>query len=93
LGSCYRNVGRYEEAITAYKKALQKNPDDIFTHLNLAVTYVKLGREEEAQAKAKEVIRIHPKYSLAHFAKTLHGKNQSRVDDYIECLRKAGLPE
>jgi adenylate cyclase len=91
LGSCYRNVGRYEEAITAYKKALQKNPDDIFAHIELAITYVKLGREEEARAEAKEVIRIHPKFSLANFAKTLHGKDQSRVDDYIECLRKAGL--
>jgi adenylate cyclase len=93
LGGCYRNVGRYEEAITAYKKALQKNPDDIFTHIGLAVTYVKLGRYEEAQAEAKEVIRIHPKFSLAHFAKSVHGTDQSRAKDYIESLRKAGLPE
>jgi adenylate cyclase len=93
LGGCYRRVGRYEEAITAYKKALLKNPDDIFTHLHLAVTYVKLGREEEARAEAKEVIRIHPKFSLAHYAKSIHGKDQAGVDDYLECLHKAGLPE
>jgi len=93
LGRAYRNVGRYEEAITAYKKALQINPDDIFTHIGMAVTYVKLGREEDARAEAKEVIRIHPKFSLAHFAKSIHGKDQSSVDDYIECLRKVGLPE
>jgi tetratricopeptide (TPR) repeat protein len=93
LGGCYRNVGRYEEAITAYKKALQKNPDGIFTPIGLAITYVKLGRDEEARAEAKEVLRIHPKFSLAHYAKSIHGKDQSSVDDYIECLRKAGLPE
>jgi len=93
LGGLYRNVGRYEEAITAYKKALQKNPDDIVAHIGMAITYVKLGREEEARAEAKEVIRIHPKFSLAHYAKSIHGKDQSSVDDYIECLRKAGLPE
>jgi len=93
LGSCYSNVDRYEEALTAYKKALQKNPDDIFTHIGLAFTYVKLGREEEARAEAKEVIRIHPKFSLAHYAKSIHSKNQAGVDDYIESLRKAGLPE
>ena len=93
LGGLYRNVGRYEEAITAYKKVLQKNPDDLFAHIGMAVTYVKLGREEEARAEAKEVIRIHPKFSLAHYAKSIHGKDQSSVDDYIECLRKAGLPE
>jgi len=94
LGSAYSGVGRYEEAITEYKKALQQNPDDIFTHLGLAATYMKLGREEEARAEAKEVIRIHPKFSLDHFAKSIHDeKNQSGVADYIERLRKAGLPD
>jgi adenylate cyclase len=93
LGICYSSLARYEEAMTAYKKALQKNPNDIFLHLMLAVTYVKLGREEEARAEAKEVIKIHPKFSLVHWAKSIHRKDQSVVDDIIECLRKAGLPE
>ena len=93
LGSCYRSVERYEEAITAYRKALQKNPDDIFTHLGLAVTYVKLDREEEAQAEAKEVLRIHPKFSIAKFTRGEHFIDRAGVDDFIECLRKAGLPE
>jgi tetratricopeptide (TPR) repeat protein len=93
LGTIYRNVGRYEEAITAYKKALQRNPNDISTHIGLAVTYIKLGREEEARAEAKEVVRIHPKFSLVDYAKSIHGKDQARVDEYIEGLRKAGLPE
>jgi TolB-like protein/Tfp pilus assembly protein PilF len=93
LGSCYRSVDRYEEAITAYKKALQKNPDDIFTHLFLSFTYVKLGREEEARVEAKEVLRIHPKFSIAKFTKGEHFKDLSGVDDFIECLRKAGLSE
>jgi len=93
LAGCYRNVGRYEEAITLFKKALQKNPDDIFSHINLAQTYIKLGREEEARAEAKEVIRINPKFSLAHYAKSVHGPDQASEDEYIEDLRKAGLPE
>ena len=93
LGGLYRNVGRYEEAITMYKKALQKNPDDIVSHIGIAITYVKSGRYEEARAEAKEVTRINPKFSVAHYAKGIHGKDQAGVDDYIECLRKAGLPE
>jgi adenylate cyclase len=93
LARCYRNVGRYEEAVTAYKKALQKNPDDIFSHINLAWTYIKMSREEEARAEAKEVIRINPKFSLANYAKSIHSKDQASADEYIEGLRKAGLPE
>lgn len=36
-------------------------PHDLFTHLRLAVTYAKLGRDQEARAEAAEVLRIHPK--------------------------------
>ena len=74
-----------------YKKALKLQPDDLFTHLGLAQTYVKLGHEKEAQAEAAEVLRIHPKFSLEHYAKTLPFKDQSVADDIIACLRKAGL--
>jgi adenylate cyclase len=91
LGSAYRAVGRYEEAIVQHKKALKLEPDDLFTHLSLVVTYIKLGREKEAQAEVKEVLRIHPKFSLEHYAKTIPLKDQSLVDDFIASLRKAGL--
>jgi hypothetical protein len=59
--------------------------------LGLAVLFVLLGREEEARAEAREVLRIHPKFSLDHFAKTLGYKDQSIVDQRVESLRKAGL--
>ena len=91
LGALYRMLGRYEEAIGEYRKSLQKSPDDLFTHLGLAICYVSLHREEEAGAEAAEVLRIHPKFSLEHFAKTLPYKNQSDIDYVVASLRKAGL--
>ena len=91
LGVSLWMVGRYEEAIVALKKSLQERPNDLFIHLTLAVCFISLGREEEARAEAKEVLRIHPKFSLEHFAKTLPYKDQSVVDNSIACLRKAGL--
>jgi adenylate cyclase len=91
LGTAYRMAGRNEEAVTAYKKSLQLNPNDLFTHLGLAIAYVSLGREEEARAEAAEVLRIHSKFSLEHYAKTLPLKNRSDVDYEIASLRKAGL--
>jgi adenylate cyclase len=91
LGSAYRMAGQYEKAVKEYKKALQQTPDDLFTHLGLAVAYISLGREEEARTEAAEVFRIHPGFSLEHFAKTLPYKNQSDIDCVISSLRKAGL--
>ncbi len=93
MGSAYSWVGRYEEAITFYKKALQGAPNDIITHLNLARTYSWASRIEEARAQAVEVLRINPKYSLELAAKTSFGKNQADRERYLDGLRKAGIPE
>jgi adenylate cyclase len=91
LGGAYRSVGRYEEAIKQLKKALELSPNDLFAHMSLAVTYIKLGRDEEAKAEAVEVLRIHPKFSLDYYSKVNPLKCQSVLDDHIACLRKAGL--
>ncbi len=91
LGGVYGAVGQHDDALKAYEKALKLNPNDIFVHLGLAALLVELGREEEARSEAREVLRIHPKFSLDHFAKTLTYKDQSVVDRRTELLRKAGL--
>ena len=80
-----------EEAFSAYKKALQRAPDNIFAHLGLAGTYVNMGREKKARAEAAEVLRINPKFSLDYWAKITPYKDQSRRDEAINALRKAGL--
>ena len=91
LGSAYSGIGRHDEALRVLQKALRVNPTDIFIHLGLAIVYVELGREEEAHAAAKEVLKLYPKFSLDYFAKALTFKDQSFVDRRIERLRKAGL--
>jgi adenylate cyclase len=62
LGDAYRLTGQYEKAVREYKKAIQLQPNDMFSHLCLAVTYVYLGQEENAHAEAEEVLRIYPKH-------------------------------
>ena len=91
LAIAYRATGRYEEAVSANKKALQRSPDNIFAHLNLAANYILMDQEEEARAEAAEVLRINPKFSLDSFAKIIPFKDQSVIDNFINALRKAGL--
>ena len=85
------DAGRFEEAVSAYKKAIQLAPDNIIPHFRLAATYIMMGREEEARAEVGEVRRINPKYSLDRYAKTLAYKDQSQKDKIVNALRKAGL--
>jgi len=91
LATAYRLSGRYEQAISEYKKAIQTEPNDLFTHLGLTVAYIKLGRIQEADLQVEKILRIHPKFSVNHFARTLTFSDQSVVDDMVGSLREAGL--
>ena len=91
LGAVYFDAGRYDDAITACQKALRSKPNNIFAHIMLAATYAACGREEEAAAEAKAILRINPKFSLERFRKTLPFKDPIYRNSQIDALRKAGL--
>ena len=91
LGRCYRQKGQYEEALTAYKKALHCAPEALINHLSLAAIYVLLNRQEEANAAAKKVLEINPGISVERASKAWPYKNQADVKLFADALRKAGL--
>jgi tetratricopeptide (TPR) repeat protein len=86
-----RVAGRYEEAIDYLKRAVEGEPNDLSAYINLAVSYIMAGREEEARAAAKEVLRIDPRITR-HF-RTIQLKDPGAVERYAEALGKAGLPD
>jgi adenylate cyclase len=93
LGDAYNAVGRHEEAAEAYKQFLDRRPESTRGHPGLIVSYMWLGREDEAQSYAAELLRIKPKFSLVSFRKRLTYKDQAYVERFLDALRKAGLPE
>jgi TolB-like protein/Tfp pilus assembly protein PilF len=86
-------MGRYKEAIEAGKEARNRRPNDIFSYILLSITYIELGRDEQARASSTEVLRIKPDISLEWLAKMVPWKNKGDVDRLIGNLRKSGLPE
>jgi adenylate cyclase len=91
LGFVFWMTGRYEEAVSTFKKVIQRSPNHITVHLGLAATYIMIGREQEARDEAVEVLRIDPNFSLDRFAKVFPYKDQSVTDNLINACRKAGL--
>jgi adenylate cyclase len=91
FGSTLWRTKRFEEAVSAYKKAHQLAPNSIFPHISLAVAYSLMGREKEARAEASEVLRINPRFSVDEYAKSLGFKDQQKIDGIVNALRKAGL--
>jgi tetratricopeptide (TPR) repeat protein len=86
-------LGQYEESIVAYKKMRDRSPGSTAAHSFLAACYSSLGREVEAAAEVKEVLRINPKYSVGAQAKLLRYKNKADLERFVTAFRKAGLPE
>jgi adenylate cyclase len=86
----YRDLGQYEKAIEASKKALQRDPNNQFAYIHMTVSYIRLGLKKEAQAAAAQILTIDPKFSLERYAKILPFP-QPVADLVIEDLRKAGL--
>ncbi len=90
LAVAYRDGGQYEKAIEEAKKALQREPNTQFPYIHMAISYMRLGREEEARAAAAEILRINPKFSLERYAKMLPF-TRPIAERIVEDLRKAGL--
>ena len=88
-----RDSGLYEEAITQTKRAIEKEPNDLMAYVVLASSYSLAGREEEARAAAKEVLRLNPKFSVARMQKLSPHKDRAVAKRYCDALRKVGLPD
>jgi adenylate cyclase len=87
----YGLVRDYEGARQASENAIRKEPAYLRAYLSLIVSYVNLGYEKEAYAKAQEVLRIDPSFSLGRFSKALPYKDDSENERVLDALRKAGL--
>jgi adenylate cyclase len=91
FGIAYFVAGRYEEALAYFEKIQDRNPDNMYSYFFQAAIYGHLGREEEARAAAKELLRINPKSSVEVSEKYLGCKNRDKWNLLINGLRKAGL--
>jgi adenylate cyclase len=61
--------------------------------VELAVTYVEVGREAEARAVAETILKLDPSFSIAEFAKALTYRDPEELDRVVQGMRQAGLPQ
>jgi len=86
-----RDCGRYEEGISAAKRAIHLEPESLPAHTCLASCFALLGREAEARAEAAEIMKIDPNFSMK-FPDRMPYKDPAEVKRIVDSLLKAGLP-
>ena len=91
IGHGYFLTEQYDLAIAEYKKALDRSPDFLPPHIELAAIYSILGREEEARVEAQEVLRLSPDFTLEGRRQRFPYKDQAVLERNIDALRRAGL--
>jgi tetratricopeptide (TPR) repeat protein len=88
-----RLLGRYEEAVVLYQRAINQTPEWISSHIGLTACYAEMGRLEDARTQAAEVLRIDPRYSIGRYATILTYRLPEHAQRSLDALREAGLPE
>jgi TolB-like protein len=85
-GDAEINLGHFDAAIDAYRKAIDLHAFPVYT--NLAAAYAHEGQMDEAKAALAEARRLNPAITIKWMKE--HTPNLPAVFDG---LRKAGLPE
>ena len=93
VGQNYMQQQRYGEAVEEFRKVLRQNPAFSGARLTLAATYGLMGRIEDAEWEAEEILTLMPEFTLTKERARAPYKKPEHLARYIEGLRKAGLPE
>jgi len=94
LAAAYNNIGynlyyqgKLDDAIAAFRQAIQIQPDSI-RYNNLGIVLFNQGKLEEAIVAFKQAIQIDPKYPPAHYGLGYTFYNQGKIQEAIEAYRQ-----
>ena len=93
LGTAYRNAGQLELAVATLENTVSRFPAFVSSRVALASVYVLMDKEQEAKQEAREILRIDPGYTVARYTTPNLYRNKETMDQWAECLRKAGIPD
>jgi tetratricopeptide (TPR) repeat protein len=95
LGLCFEGVGKYDEAIEQYRRAIQLNREhnlnSAWPSLDLGALLIKLDRLEEAQPLLRESLQFNPKFAQAHYQMGVLMEKHNEVTPAVEELKRAAV--
>jgi tetratricopeptide (TPR) repeat protein len=89
LADAYSTMDRHTDVIATVQR--MRNPDE--GRRMLAASYAHLDRMDEARAQARQVLNLHPNFTIGRWRHRPPYRDQAVLEHFIEGLRKAGLPD
>ncbi len=84
-------AGRYDSAAEWAGKAVHRMPGWFMGHFILAASHIQAGRPDAAKAAIKTCLEALPDAEVSHLDR-IPLKDAAKMEEFRNCLRKAGLP-
>jgi tetratricopeptide (TPR) repeat protein len=89
LGYCLAQLGKNQEAVTPYRRAIQLRPQDSIAYSNLCGVYGQLSRLGEAVETCKQAVKLKPDLAEAHNNLAWSYHQEGRFSDAVESGKQA----
>jgi adenylate cyclase len=89
--ACHFFLGNFEEAVRLAHEAVVQNPRFNTSWRFLAAALAQAGRQAEAEDAVRNLISLDPRLTTRSISGGI--RKTPKLDDYLNALRKAGLPE
>jgi adenylate cyclase len=93
LGRAKYQLGAYEEAIESLTDSLERNEFSIIPRLFLAASYVRAGRQADAEWEVEQIEMHNPTTTISHIRNAFAIDRPEMMAAFLDDLRQAGLPE
>jgi tetratricopeptide (TPR) repeat protein len=92
LGECYTSIGKIDDAIAAYKKAIKQNPSDAASLSALGCLFEEQGENPEISMMfCQESVKLSPENGLFRYRLGQLYFKQNLLDDALNEFKKADL--
>jgi len=92
-GIAYYSLAKYQKAIDILEDGHARNPNHVFIKYLLCASYLRVGRQEEAEWLALELQSLTPTANLGIIARTIPVARSDIRQSLLADLRAAGLPD
>jgi ribosomal protein S12 methylthiotransferase accessory factor len=89
IGTCLKEMERFDEAIDVLERAVRADPEDILNHNLLGFCYYKIKRHEEAVACFRRAVELDPRSAIDWASLGSNLRDLGRIDEAIEMYEKA----